>query len=138
VLAKNDDALGASQSPAAHSFPCAREQTTPHDVAAYGHIWIEIPDVVSAGFSLQHGDESSNDSLEWRVGHGHDCVTIKEKGARNGEPNIAQVIYQALFHIEARKRSRTGPDASNEAGASRLITAPLETLCRIVRRAPAK
>src|SRR5262249_3537801 len=115
------DTFGASQSPAVHPFPKTGEHARLNDFAAHSYVRIEVTDVVDIGLSLQHGYERFYDSLEGWIGHGQDGITIEKKGARNGEPYVAQVIHQALFHVEAGKRCRAGVDDSNEAGIFRLI-----------------
>src|SRR5438046_1905729 len=92
--------------PAAAAWTAGRSAPSPTKTNATPSIErlrAQVPDVVDIRFSLQHGQERSDDSLKWRVGHGQHDIAIKEERARQSQHHIAQVIHQAIFHVEPWK-----------------------------------
>src|SRR5579885_2921298 len=138
IFAERDDSGSTAESPAVKPLPNAGEQARLDVRAGYGHIRIEVADVVNEGLALEHGDESTDDALEGRVGHSQNEVAGKEERARNGKRDVRQVVQDAELHREA---GVVGRAYANHADAIYSLGAPWPpgaALGRVIGRPAAK
>ena len=78
VVAEDDDARGLAQGAAMHPLPKARDEAGANDVAADGHVGVEVADVVNERTARQRGHERAGDARDGRIGHGDDDVGSRE------------------------------------------------------------
>ena len=85
-----------------HLLPALHPFAGPHDIAADGHVRIQIADVVHKGAARHSRDERAGDSRDRRVGHGQNHVRPHSQRPRNRQREIGKIIRNAPPHLMPR------------------------------------
>ncbi len=102
VITENDHARRLPERPPMQRFPARHPFSRAHDLAAQGHVWIHVADVVNERPPGQPRDESPGDSRDGRIGHRQNNIGTKRQRARHCEREVGKIIGDAAAHLMAR------------------------------------
>jgi hypothetical protein len=98
------------------------------------HVGVHITNVVDEGFSLKGGDEGTDDTFEWRIGHGQNYVTREKQCAGDREQDEGEIIENSFFHLQAGIVSRSNANDFDAGRFFRLEKPPTPARSGIVGR----
>ena len=107
IIAQNDDAGRAPQGTAVHLFPPFDPAARSDDVAAKGHVRVQVANVVNKRTARKTSYDSPGNASHGRIGHREHDVRADRQCAGDCQREVSEIVRYAAPHPVTGISSRT-------------------------------